>query len=115
MEEFKDETALVVAAIGVAFLAGIRNVASAIGGAFMTAVKAAGTALKGNGRVLPWRPAKKGFEFAKGAGSMADNVLTTSQQTGIAADQLQKWTYAANFMDTPVDTITKSMAEWPSR
>lgn len=110
MEEFKDETALVVAAIGVAFLAGIRNVASTIGGAFMTAVKAAGTALKEMGEFAV-AAAKKGFELSKSAGSMADSVLTTSQQTGIAAEQLQKWEYAANFMDTPVDTITKSMAK----
>jgi len=110
MADFEAETALVVAAIGVAFLAGIRNVAGAINGAFITAVKAAGTALKDMGE-FALQAAKKGFELSKSAGSMADDVLTTSQQTGIAADQLQKWTYAANFMDTPVDTITKSMAK----
>ncbi len=110
MEAFEDETALVVTAIGVALLAGLRNAASAIGGAFMTAVKAAGTALRELGEFAV-AAAKKGFELSKSAGSMADSVLTTSQQTGIAAEQLQKWQYAANFMDTPVDTITKSMAK----
>ncbi len=109
MNDFKDETALVTAAIGVVLLAGLHNVASAIGGAFMGAVKAAGTALKEMGEFAV-AAAKKGFELAKSAGSMADSVLTTSQQTGIATDQLQKWEYAANFMDVPVDTITKSMA-----
>lgn len=51
----------------------------------------------------------KAFEFSQGAGEYADGMLTLSQQTGISADNLQKWTYAANFIDTSVDTMTGAM------
>lgn len=50
------------------------------------------------------------YQFAKDAGTMADNVITLSVQTGVSAKELQGWSYAANFIDTDVDTITKSMA-----
>lgn len=55
--------------------------------------------------------AKTGFEWAKGAGEMADDVMTLSQQTSVSAQTLQEWTYASNFIDTSVDTMTGSMAK----
>lgn len=55
--------------------------------------------------------AKTGFEWAKSAGTMADDVLTLSQQTSISAQTLQEWTYASNFIDTSVETMTGSMAK----
>ena len=43
------------------------------------------------------------------AGKYADTVLTMSQVTGVAAEDLQKWEYASQFIDTSVETITGSM------
>lgn len=45
------------------------------------------------------------------AASYADDVLTVSTQTGIATDELQKYKYAAELVDVPVETLTKSMAK----
>ena len=41
----------------------------------------------------------------------ADEVLTTSTQTGVATDKLQEYMYAAELVDVSVDTLTKSMAK----
>lgn len=43
--------------------------------------------------------------------SYADNVLTVSDQTGIATDALQGYMYAAELVDVSTETITKSMAK----
>ncbi|NLV59192.1 MAG: hypothetical protein GXY67_10560 [Clostridiales bacterium] len=88
---------------------GLKSAAGALGAGFLAALQGAWNGLK---QIAQWagQAAEKGYELAKSAGAMADNVLTQSQQTGIAADQLQKWTFASNFMDTSVDTITGSMA-----
>ncbi len=41
----------------------------------------------------------------------ADDVLTTSAQTGIATDKLQEYMYAAELVDVSTQTLTKSMAK----
>lgn len=41
----------------------------------------------------------------------ADDVLTTATQTGIAADKLQEYMYAAELVDVSTETLTKSMAK----
>lgn len=41
----------------------------------------------------------------------ADDLLTTSAQTGIAVDKLQELQYAAELVDVSVETVTKSMAK----
>lgn len=41
----------------------------------------------------------------------ADDVLTTSTQTGIATDKLQEYMYAAELVDVSTETLTKSMAK----
>lgn len=51
-----------------------------------------------------------GFNMAKGAGVYADDLLTLSSVTGMSTDTLQEWTYAANFVDTELSVVTKSMA-----
>jgi hypothetical protein len=48
---------------------------------------------------------------ATGAASFADEVLTTSAQTGIATEKLQGYMYAAELVDVPVNTLTDSMAK----
>ncbi len=45
------------------------------------------------------------------AAQYADDILTTSTQTGIATDELQKYKYAAELVDVPLETLTKSMAK----
>ncbi|MEG1358381.1 MAG: hypothetical protein RSE23_01830 [Clostridia bacterium] len=109
MDEMKVGVGDVAKAVGGAFLSGLKNSAVALGGAFLSALRGAAAGVQ---QLAKWAgtAASKGYALAKSAGAMADNVLTTSDQTGVAADQLQKWTFAANFMDTSVETITGSMA-----
>lgn len=54
---------------------------------------------------------KKLVEFSKEGAAYADDVLTTSQVTGIATDKLQEYMYAAELVDVSVDTLTGSMAK----
>jgi len=77
---------------------------------FAAAAKAAAAAVAAIGTATV-AATKQAFDFAKGAGEMADNVNTLSQQTGVSAEQLQKWQYASNFVDVSVETMTGSMAK----
>lgn len=43
--------------------------------------------------------------------SLADELITTSAQTGISTDKLQEMAYAAQLVDVDVETVTKSMAK----
>lgn len=49
------------------------------------------------------------FNASKEVASFADDLLTLSDQTGIATDELQKMQYAADFVDVSVETMTGSM------
>ncbi len=51
------------------------------------------------------------FSWSEQAGKMADDVLTLSVQTGVSTQSLQKWSYASQFTDTSVETMTGSMAK----
>lgn len=51
------------------------------------------------------------IEFATGAAKFADNILTLSAQTGISAEKLQEYSYAAELVDVSVETITNSMTK----
>lgn len=77
---------------------------------FAAAAKAAAAAVAAIGTATV-AATKQAFDFAKGAGEMADNMLTLSAQTGVSADKLQKWQYASNFVDVSVETMTGSMAK----
>ena len=44
------------------------------------------------------------------AAAWADEIVTLSMVTGVATEKLQEYGYAARFIDTEVETITKSMA-----
>lgn len=45
------------------------------------------------------------------AADYADQVDTISLQTGVATDKIQTYMYAAELLDVPVDTLTRSMAK----
>lgn len=47
---------------------------------------------------------------ASGA-AFADDILTLSTQTGIGTDKLQEYKYAAELVDVPLETLTKSLAK----
>lgn len=49
--------------------------------------------------------------MAKSSGKMADDLMTLSAQTNVSTDTLQKWDYAAKFIDTDVSTMTGAMAK----
>lgn len=51
------------------------------------------------------------FNMTADMGKLADNLLTTSAQTGVSTKTLQEWSYAAEFIDTDVDTMTGAMAK----
>ena len=51
------------------------------------------------------------FDLTKNAGKWADELLTTSTQTDVSAKTLQEWAYAARFIDTEVDDMTKGMGK----
>ena len=49
-------------------------------------------------------------EFTTAGGQYADDVLTMSTNTHIAADELQAYMYAAELVDVSVETMTSTMA-----
>ena len=51
------------------------------------------------------------IDMSREGAAYADDVLTTSAQTGIATDKLQEYMYAAELVDVSTDTLTKSMAK----
>lgn len=71
-------------------------------GKITAGVAAVGTAVVAAGKQL--------FDLTAETGKWADELITTSVQTGISTTALQEWGYAAQFIDTEVDTITGSMA-----
>lgn len=69
--------------------------------ATVAAFTALGTACVSAGKAI--------YDLTGQAGTYADTILTMSETTGIAAQDLMKWEYASQFIDTSVDTITGSM------
>ena len=55
--------------------------------------------------------AKALWDCTNAAGQWADNLLTLSQQSGVAVDTLQKWDYAARFIDTDSETLVKALGK----
>lgn len=79
------------------------SVAKGIGAAMGTALAAVGTAAVSAGKKLT--------ELAVDSAAFADEILTTATVTGISAEQLQAYTYAAELVDVSTETMTKSMAK----
>jgi hypothetical protein len=98
-KESTDEYKKSLSGVGDAIKCGLMATLEAAGAAFIAVGAAAAAA------------AKQAFDMAVGAGIYADDLLTLSTQTGISVDALQKWSYAANFIDTDVSTMTGSMAK----
>lgn len=77
--------------------------ANVMSDAIISGVKALGNAVKDVATGL--------YDAAKGAGEWADDLITTSNQTGLTTKELQELDYAMRFVDVEVDVLTKSMAK----
>ena len=89
-------------AAGVA-LKGLEGVAIATGAAMAAAFTAAVTAAKEVGEAL--------VNCTMDAAAYSDELLTQSSVTGLSTEKLQELNYAAELVDTSVDTITGSMTK----
>lgn len=54
------------------------------------------------------------WDASKAGAAYADDMLTLSTVTGMSTEQLQKYAYAADFVDTSLDTITGSLTKLTS-
>ena len=79
----------------------VGGVVGKVGKAFGTALAALGTAAVGAASALAG--------MTVSAASYADEILTTSTNTHIATDDLQKYQYALNFIDGDINTLTGTM------
>lgn len=77
----------------------LKGVGAAMGAAFV----AVGAAAVGAAKSLT--------DMTVGAAEYADNILTMSSVTGMSTDSLQAYSYAAELVDTSLDTLTGSMAK----
>lgn len=73
-------------------------------------LKAAGAAI-GAVAAATAAAAKALWDCANAAGNWADSMLTMSAQTGVAVETLQKWDYAARFIDVDSETMAKALAK----
>ncbi len=81
----------------------VGNVVGKVGKAFGVALAAMGTAAVGAATALG--------KLTVDAAAYADNILTESAVTRVAAEDLQKYEYALNFIDGDINVLTKSMAK----
>lgn len=79
----------------------VGDVVGKVGKAFGTALAALGTAAVGAASALAG--------LTVSASNYADDILTTSANTHIATDDLQKYSYALNFIDGDLNTLTGTM------
>ena len=93
-----------------AFLSVMAGAAKTLGNVVVAGAKLAAKALLEVGKAAA-NATKEGFELSKEAGKYADDIATLSTQTGVSQSSLQQWTYASNFVDTSVDSITSSMTK----
>ena len=77
----------------------LNGVLKAAGAAIATVAAAAAAAAK-----VIW-------DATNASGQWADGLLTMSSQTDVSTDTLQKWDYAARFIDTDTETMTKALAK----
>ena len=77
--------------------------ADLLSGAIKTGIKAVASGIREIGQALA--------DTAKDSAEYADNILTLSTNTGIAAETLQEYQYMAELTDTSLETITGSMAK----
>lgn len=67
-------------------------------------------ALKATGQAL-LNCAKGIYEMGKNSAAYADDVMVLSTQFGLSTDTIQEFKYMAELTDTPLETITGSMAK----
>ncbi len=79
------------------------GVLKGVGAAMGTAFVAVGAAAVGAAKSLT--------DMTVGASEYADNILTMSSVTGMSAGSLQAYQYAAELVDTSLETLTGSMAK----
>ena len=79
------------------------TVCKAVGAAVGVAFAAVSAAAVAAGKAL--------VDMSVSGATYADTVLTESTVTGIAADKLQEYMYAAELVDVSTETLTKSMAK----
>lgn len=80
---------------------GLAKAAEYAAKATVAAMAAIGSACVAAGKAI--------YDLTGSAGQYADTVITMSDVTGIATQDLMKWEYAGQFIDTSVETITGSM------
>lgn len=81
----------------------VGNVVGKVGKAFGTAMAALGTAAIGAATALTG--------LTVSASNYADDLITQSTFTRQSTEELQKYAYAARFIDVEVNTLTKSMSK----
>lgn len=82
---------------------GLKTAAEAAAKATVAAFAAIGTACVAAGKAI--------YDLTGQAGTYADTILTMSEVTGTTTQDLMKWEYASQFIDTSVDDITESMKD----
>lgn len=84
-------------------LSALEGTAIAVGAAMAAAFAAAIEAAKEVGKAL--------IDTTMETSAFADELITTSTVTGVSTEKLQELSYAAELVDTSVDTITGSMTK----
>ena len=79
------------------------SIVKGVGTAMATAFAAVGAATVAAAKALT--------DMTVGAAAYADEILTASTVTGMSTESLQAYKYAAELVDVPLDTLTKSMAK----
>ena len=51
------------------------------------------------------------YDMTVGASQYADEILTQSTVTGMSTESLQAYKYAAELIDTPLETLTSTMSK----
>lgn len=79
------------------------SIVKGVGAAMATAFAAVGAATVAAAKALT--------DMTVGAAAYADEILTASTVTGMSTESLQAYKYAAELVDVPLETLTKSMAK----
>ena len=79
------------------------SIVKGVGAAMTTAFAAVGAATIAAAKALT--------DMTVGAAAYADEILTASTVTGMSTESLQAYKYAAELVDVPLETLTKSMAK----
>jgi len=96
---------------------GLQNVGKAAGGISSAGIKTVGTAVEvaGKGLAIYTGAAVAAGTAAVGmavkSAKAADDINTISKQTGLSTEEIQKFQFASEQIDVPLETLTGSMAK----